>query len=135
MSKVVVKAEFFIIPNKAAKASSFAVLPKWYGSNGEKLGIYGDETVVQIWITNSKDGSGDTSENWGDHGIPKRLRADPEKSELALNRIPLCLIEDLKEDESIEVNINGHIVEMTARQTEYRYRRFGRFEECLKAIR
>jgi len=133
MSNVSCKAEFFIIPNKASKASSYTFPPKWYGDNGEKVAIDNDETVIQIWITNGKEPSNDTSENWGDHGIPIRLRADPEKHELALNRIPLCLIENLKEGESIEVNINGHIVQLTA-NSEYRYRRFGPFEDCLKSI-
>ena len=49
--------------------------------------------------------------------------------------LPLKVMENLKEGESIHLTINGKEVELVAKQLEYRYRRFGSFQAVIQSVR
>lgn len=104
--------------------------------NGEKVIFKTNEPIIQVWWT----GSGST--NWADHGLPEELcgSAPNATEEECLHRdfmvgsLPYHLIENLKEGETLEVEINGKKTTVAANQLNYRYRRFGKFEEALEKI-
>ena len=49
--------------------------------------------------------------------------------------LPLKVMENLKEGESIRLTINGKKIELVAKQLAYRYRRFGSFQEVIQSVR
>lgn len=104
--------------------------------NGEKVDFKTNDPIVQIWWT----GSG--SENWGAHGLPEELCGSaPDATydeclerDFMIDNLPYRLIKDLKEGDTLSVEINGHVVEVVANQLGYRYKRFGTFEEVLSKL-
>ena len=49
--------------------------------------------------------------------------------------LPLKVLENLKEGESIRLSVNGKEVELVAKQLTYRYRRSGSFQEVIQNIK
>ena len=49
--------------------------------------------------------------------------------------LPLKVLENLNEGESIRLTINGKTIELVAKQLDYRYRRFGSFQEVIQDIK
>lgn len=156
-------AEIFIIPNRACKLSGILDFAKdKFRKLGEDLctasGTSFDESkdyFVETWITAEEDLG---SENLADHGFRVKLsnnqRIHVYSGEIARD-IPLSLLKDLKEGgEAVQItfsNLQGRIItgkdydnaeevtvnltlNLTAAQTKYRYRRYGNFEDTLKAV-
>lgn len=49
--------------------------------------------------------------------------------------LPLKVLENIKEDETICLTINGKKIELTAKQLAYRYRGFGSFQAVIQRVR
>ena len=49
--------------------------------------------------------------------------------------LPLKVLENLNEGESIRLTINGKTIELTAKQLAYRYRNFGSFQVVIQKVR
>lgn len=157
---VEIKADMFIIPNKANRIQSFYwfqyidekdyakkhldFYKNLYADNGKEFDL--DEKLVQIWITN------DVSDNIIRHGYVCSIdgqRYYIDNSDLSsLEDCPKPLI-DIKESESTDIlvkNIPAYdkdhenpttvdiLFHLTANQHEYRYRNFGTFEETLERV-
>lgn len=48
--------------------------------------------------------------------------------------LPLKVMENLKEGESVRLTINGKVIELTAKQLAYRYRNFGSFQAVIQRV-
>ncbi len=150
-------AEIFIIPNSAAKISSyFEVFQNKYRDLAIKLCNdndveFNEETdyMVETWICSDEL----RTENLQNHGCI--IRIDGKKYYLDGGRIkrdiPSTILKNLKEGESIVIKFNDIQIEdydsdderkyninlelnITAAQTKYRYKRFGNFEDTLKYV-
>jgi len=49
--------------------------------------------------------------------------------------LPLKVLENIKEGESIRLTINGKVIELVAKQLAYRYRGFGSFQAVVQRVR
>jgi hypothetical protein len=49
--------------------------------------------------------------------------------------LPLKVLESLNEGESIRLSINGRMIELVAKQLNYRYKEFGSFKEVIQDIK
>lgn len=114
----------FIVPNQAinGKRESAEFMQRWITLNGKSFSPLGielseDETYIQVWVGNEE------NDNWtcdGENHFPSYL--------------PLSILKDVKEGETINLKWNGEDVRLRASQLEYRYRKFGKFEDVLKSI-
>jgi len=149
-----VKGDIFIIPNRAAKIEDYfeAFRDKYHGiferqaeMNG--LDLDAGEYGVETWIVSKEDCH---CSNMADH---RPYITDPETGE----DIPFCLVDgrtiirsliDGKEGDvktvRLPISINGRYhdepyngileIELTLKQKEYRYARFGNFEKVLQDV-
>lgn len=155
---VMADAEIFVVPNKAVRVSDYKRDDRQRNrlrSLGEKmseeelsLDSFNDNTpFVEVWML-SKDLECD---NMQDHAFS--FTVDGQKyivpSGQIPSRVPINVI-DVKENESFTLHFrdleayparsNGDSVnvylslDVTARQSEYRYARFGRFEQVLDYV-
>lgn len=94
-----------------------------------------DDYYVQIWcLTPNTENHGS---NWNDHYemVMPENREDPEaEGECFPKYLPVSLFKDKKEGDSITIQTKWGRVELTLNQLNYRYRRFGRFEDVLKKL-
>ena len=138
------KADFFIVPNAAVKIeekdmTGVLSVPESENDKQERFGIdpkfrieKGD-TIIQIWVT------GEGSENWQDHGVPKvvpfKMKSDDGckfRSSLFPEYLPKRCLDGLKEGDELHLNNNLIIV---ANQKGYRYGRFGSFHAVVAKLR
>ena len=116
--------QFFIdqdddtIERSAIKVARLGLDPKFTLKKGDKM--------VQLWM------SGGTSDNWQDHGIPNTIPGTDE--DYLPTYWPARCFEGMKEGDSLTLTINGHEVTFLANQLDYRYKRFGAFEEALAYV-
>jgi hypothetical protein len=150
-------ADFFIIPNSASRIQDYYSEDTQVRRREEATKICSDNNVdfdeskdymVQTWIT-SEDLHAD---NITDHGfhfeedgerywvhagigrfIPSNLIniKEGETVTLSFNDNEVYARNDLDEEHPVNVNVILHI---TAAQTKYRYRNFGKFEDTLKYV-
>lgn len=144
-------ADLFIIPNTASKAANFMSMAETRKNEMEQLckanGLVFDpeDPLVQIWVTN------DDVENFQDHH-PRFIMGGKVYEYNLQTRLPYSILKNIKEGETFDITIpvKGRPVDLdedtkspveteinfklTAKQTEYRYRRFGKFEECLRMV-
>lgn len=144
-------ADLFIIPNKASKAANFMSMAEIRKTEMEQLckvnGLVFDseDPLVQIWVTNDDVG------NFQDHHPRFILRGKVYEYNLQA-RLPYSILKNIKEGETFDITIpvKGRPVDLdddtkspvettinfklTAKQTEYRYRQFGKFEDCLRMV-
>ena len=133
-------ADMFIIPNSTNVISNERILSFQKGMidlcklNGLTEDL--EEKMVQVWLTNDK------SDNINDHGI----KIDGKQYYPSCSNIPYTLIKNVKEGETATVKFFGYDhsgekavkvvfeIQLTAKQLDYRYKRFGSFEETLKRV-
>ena len=143
-------AEVFVIPNSANKVSEYTFRSVIDNAHRmcENLGMEFDEKndkLAQFW-TSSDDLD---TENLSCHGFSFEVDGQEVYSEYIPECIPVKIYKDIKEGESREViyEFEGHIYEpkssrvpvrlvlnVTAAQSKYRYRRFGNFEDVLEDV-
>ena len=143
MEKKKIYGDMFIIPNEAIKYSEF--LPFAKESAREKLNYLGikpdeNEKMIQVWFT----GSGE--DNWNDHagalcrlaGIEEPNMDDKDRylKEYITRYLPESMLKNVHEGETITIDCNNFncTLVLTAKQLDYRYRGFGRFEDALKHV-
>ena len=154
------RAQVFVIPNHAGKVKNFLIHPEKEQEKMEELCEMNEETfdpendwLIECWLHSSDDLS---SDNLSDHGFS--FTADGKRYRAGLNirrYIPAKLLPK-KEGETVILNIpcwyrdeenrsyehyckddDGKFtleLELTANQLDYRYRRFGAFEEVVKQV-
>ena len=107
-----------------------------------------NEETVKVWILDRADfrkNQDNCDSNWTDHGIPHKYlrafgyRADDENlcySAYAPSRIPYRFLKNMREGDTIMLPSLDpeYIITMTFEQKPYRYRRFGAFEDVVKAL-
>lgn len=79
------------------------------------------EGKVQVWFTS------DESENWTDHSHPRIPNRIP-------NNLPIELFEGKVEGDTVTFDHDDLTIELVLNQSDYRYRRFGQFEEVLESL-
>lgn len=140
LQTIELEADMFIIPNSISTIDNERMLSfkkkmrelcKLNGLNNND-----EEMLVQVWITNDK------SDNIDDHGII----INGKQYYVICSNIPYTLIKNVKEGENITVKFFGYDhsgeeavkvvfeMQLTAKQLDYRYKRFGSFEETLKRL-
>jgi hypothetical protein len=117
-----IKGKFFIVPNAACLIAGNDPYPPGYISemNGYVHGEF--NIAVQVWMTS------DECDNWDCHGGPLKAHC-----------LPLRDLVSLKEGDTLIFlarNREGETCrfELTACQNDYRYRRFGKFEDTLYGV-
>ena len=133
MKKKIYEAEMFIIPNSIYREEGSEYDYWWKGIDAKFEKYFGKEfaerdrgnrKLVQIWIC-----SDDGSDNWTDHGCPIDNESFP-------GWLPSWLIRDMKEGDTIEIDLPkfNAVLKLTAAQLKYRYKGFGKFEDVLERI-
>ena len=157
-NKMVVKAKaaMFIIPNRACLVMDYLGSPERAIKAAESLCAANHTTfnadhdrLVQTWIVAEEDLG---TENLGDHGFRVEINGIMYHCNIGDRRhtnIPQILLKDKKEDEWITLilpDCKGECrddeneitfdleLSVQLKQLDYRYRRFGRFEEVLEAV-
>ena len=118
MEKKIVKGDFFIIPNMpenvlAQISKSCPQVAENRKKNLESFvgrTISLDESMVQIWATSPE------SDNWECHRHPE-IENFP-------TWLPAKELEGVKEGDTITLHQKDTIIELTAKQLEYRYRKY-----------
>lgn len=142
-------AEAFIVPNHAGKLKDF-----WSKSTSEQVkeiatNVLGnkpveDETYVQMWYVAKDIGC----DNLVDHGA--NVEIDGEKHIIGLRScyLPYTLLRDKIEGDTVDVTFTNYArglddepgygipitMHVTLNQKDYRYRRFGEFQEVLRGV-
>lgn len=131
----VFSGEFFIVPNSKVsresvwRKSQFDEIMKAYGFDPMKEG----ESLVEVWSTDVDcyDENGDLKpgkcDNWADH-----WKFGRDSGIIYPASIPMSIIKDLKEGQTVRFKVYGMDIEMKANQLGHRYRRFGKFDRDLK---
>lgn len=150
------EAAMFIIPNRASSVGDDAwtspKLIEWL----EKLCELNNTTydkendkLVETWLVEIDDEKDDPCDNMQDHVFC--LEPIKMESRIKFHYIPEKLIKDFKEGDTFKIKIpikmfseyrldernsKEAVLELsiTANQKDYRYRRFGTFEECLEHV-
>ncbi len=145
-----VNADIFVIPNSAGKIENF--IPFEDSLNEMKqiceLNGYGEfdknDPLIQVWVCDNK------CENYQNH-YPKFTAEGKTYRYNLTSFIPYSILKNVKEGETIDLDLpvtGFHINEddtessidtvisfkLTAKQTSYRYRRFGNFEEVVERV-
>lgn len=141
-------ADVFVIPNRACRVSGFGIFTEkrtaemttMCESSGSTFDPKSDK-LVQVWICS------DECDNYQDH-YP-RVIIDGKRYNYRLpGYIPYSLLKDIKENESFKLSMPVDLISydddntipaivditLTAKQGEYRYRRFGNFEEVVHDV-
>lgn len=111
--------KMFIVPNAIYSAA-------WEKVSNRKASFIQDENinlpVVEIWVT------GENSDNWGCHGFSNH------EVGWFPYALPVSLLENLKEGDTISIKLDGEEFHLTAEQLSFRYRSFGPFEDVLEGL-
>lgn len=139
--KQVVEGNMFIVPNASEAIGSFCE-PEWQMEKLRRLlglKVNYEEKVVQLWMCSEK------CDNWGDQfgGFQSELGVELE-DHTRENRllgyfpkyVPAKLLENKKEGDVVEFDCPEYNVKikLTCKQLDYRYRRFGKFEEVFQYV-
>lgn len=113
--------QIFIIPNGAWTLNT--------GFGWERLAkklpnVSGEEKMVQLWWFNPTDSK----------GVDNSVCHRGDGHEIISEYVPASWLEGLNEGESRTLTFRGGDVKVTANQLDYRYRRFGKFEEALSQV-
>ena len=151
-----INAGAFIIPNPVGKINGF-IFESDKNFQKELLNINGfsvdeEEKCVQLWVHNKEELG---SDNLNDHGFTMEIDGEEYLfMYFDLNHIPVSMLENVQEGDSIQILIpfrrevrvrrDGEWEEIDMKvvfdttikfeQLPYRYGRFGRFEEVLKSL-
>jgi hypothetical protein len=128
--------DVFIIPNGSIrlgdcwdKENIINFFKEIFGGDYE---VNENEHVIQCWFTDRnyeelKSNHMPTSENWANHGHPL-LGIDPGEW---VEVMPLSKLKGLKEGDTLDIKFHGFDISLRATQLQYRYRRFGKFEDVV----
>lgn len=131
--KKIYHADMFIIPNSIRTEKCKREYENYFWNDVDKKlrHYFGDEVadlgkgerrLVQVWIVSKE------SKNWADSGCPIDNGYFP-------GNFPDWMLEDVKEGDSIDLPLRtGDVLVLTARQLNYRYSRFGSFEDVFKDL-
>ena len=93
-----------------------------------------NDLVAQVWVTSDHD----LGENWQDHSGWREICEieDSQQPRLFPPFFPVNVLEAFEEGDILRVSPIGTdvIIELKCCQLGYRYRNFGRFEECLRKL-
>jgi len=149
-----IKADVFIVPNESYKVSEKTF--EWaradyfrvFEANHDKIsGDFMDQIWIQIWFATR--GDNDQS-NWTDHGIdgykelvgwrpvcqylPKALFEGHKEGDIITINLPIIKPVELGEGDSYADMYATIKVGLCLKQQDYRYKRFGKFEEVLARV-
>ena len=125
-------ANLFVVPNSARTLeSNMPTQMVWDRHNSlcdslgmpEEFRLQSNDAAIEIWAT------GLGSDNWSDHGLPTTICGD--RRQLFVTHLPHRLLKGLKEGDKLNVQILGQEVSLICNQRNFRYRRFGNFEDAL----
>ena len=145
MLKKLIKGDIFIIPNGACKGVEYRDNP----INKKRLETifqflkdeksFDEEIFIEVWSTTP----GDPNSNWVDGGFDN---GDEEKlssnwpvvdgvgDKRMLKLFPYSLLKDKKEGDIIKFSFEDVEFELTCNQLDYRYHKYGKFEEILERV-
>ena len=136
MEKKIVKGDIFIIPNGKVNIENFfrPEVKKQQFTKATGYKINDDDEMVQVWVTS------EGIDNWQCHRgwlEECQLKEEGGFHDLFPGYFPVRVLENLTEGDVLECIPQGGDVkiELTCRQKDYRYSRFGTFEECLRNLR
>jgi len=132
-----IKGKFFIVPNSISSFWSFggndgkadllkSLDPASYWADAgpleecfdKRFEVKEGDMFMEVWFCS------EASDNWVDHGHPQ-LKA------FNMRNLPLRLLKNLKEGDTLTFRFNGIPVELEAAQAEFRYGRFGLFQDIV----
>ena len=129
-------ASIFIVPNINGKVTSTDLSLAHWNRRLETWGLpqfQPGDIPIQVWVASEDE------DNWCDHGCPDWV-ADIIAGEDRNKRIhfpaylPSYLLAGIEEGEIIKLDIKGGTLRLKAAQKEFRYARFGRFEEAFHRV-
>ena len=138
MENKTIKGRIFIIPNSPFKKSvegdeSWQRLVENLAPRLKNFGlkVEDNEPMVQVWAANEE------CDNFSNHysHYAKMLGEEEVYNKRFPSYLPYSIIKDLKEGETLTLRReDGLVIELVADQLNTRYRRFGKFEECLSDL-
>ena len=128
------EGDVFIVPNGLLEVTDKHLDPNgiWDASEVAMFQGHKDELFVQVWMSNSD------CDNWSDHFYDVRY-----------GHLPISLFDGKEEGDAIEFEAlttswkgsrknrptpEKCMVKLTLKQLDYRYRRFGKFEDVLARL-
>ena len=118
----------FIVPNRASTLEDWFALSTRdsFRKSLSNLGLKPEGKLVQVWYASGE------CENWTSHLWPE----NPEffGAHGLPNRLPEHLLEGVKEGDEVVLTFGEKELRLTATQKNYRYRRFGTFEEAFERV-
>jgi len=130
---VVVTGDIFIVPNTAPRLGE--VLSEFARSaitaDLAECGLKPAGRLVEVWYTSPDCG------NWTDHVWdlhPEFTGGREDGGVSSPGRLPEHVLWGVKEGDEIVLNFSGKELRLTAKQLNYRYRRFGKFEEVFEKL-
>lgn len=132
--KAIFNVDIFVIPNGIYNINSDwnknSPSNKWIEDKCSKvLGMKSESgRYVQVWTV------GHDCDNWSCSCESCPANLQDEEGFRYPELMPIELFKDLKEGETKVVETDTLIINMTAKQLSYRYRRFGRFEEVMRCL-
>lgn len=134
--KRIIKADMFIIPNGKRVVKDIFNYKNRISEFNDATGmrIRENDLVVEVWITSDHD----LGENWQCHTGWKEICQLEETAQPRLfpSYFPVNVLEAFEEGDVLRVSPIGTdvIIELTLNQLGYRYKNWGRFEECLQKL-
>ena len=134
--KRIVKADMFIIPNGMREASSILDSERRIKEFNKVTGMRmkRSDLLAEVWVTSNHE----LGDNWQDHQGWKEICGieDTDYPNLFPLYFPVNILGAFEEGDIIRVSPIGTdvIIELKCNQLGYRYRNFGRFEECLRDL-
>ena len=140
--------DMFIVPNSLNRASAFSCNAGRFRESANAVLVANgfeaesDPLLVQIWVV-AEESMG--CDNLNDH-FGRYTDADGNEASYGQvwGYLPASLFKDKKEGDTVSIvvpaGVYGYsktfstVLCMTLAQTEYRYRRFGSFEDCFKCL-
>ena len=121
------KGFIFVIPNQALteKREGFDFMNRWITLNQKDyiplgISLSKEDTYVQVWV--------------GDEEVDNWTSNSDKLGQRFPSWLPLSILKDVKEGDTIKLKWNNETIELIANQLDYRYKRFGKFEDVLKSI-
>lgn len=138
VSETPIRLDAFIVPNGP---SSLLPANPCFKSSMEKIQEIGIEPVVgeemiEVWILSRDRHEEGKDSNLTDHGwFELGSQANAFSTEYAPGILPYRVLKDVKEGDSIDlVSKSGQKINLRFNQADYRYRRFGKFEEVTEQV-
>ena len=151
-TKETIAADLFIVPNRSFKVTEKTFewvrfdLYEIYSAN-KLAGEFKDQNWVQVWFVTR----GNEDSNWTDHTIdgftelggwrpvsqylPKSIFDGHKEGDVVTIILPICKSVELAENENSYADMRARVkVEFCLKQQNYRYERFGTFEEVLARV-